>query len=83
VGEGGRSIPWRPLQTYKGERFEKLVAAAMKLLRARYLSVREHHDLLAAAGYSEVVILEERRKGWICGVARRPLLSAASPDART
>ena len=35
----------------------------MMLLRATYLSVSEHRDLLSAAGYSEVAVFEERRKG--------------------
>jgi SAM-dependent methyltransferase len=64
-------------ETYKGERFDKLFTVAMKLLRARYLSVREHHDLFTAAGYTDVAVFEEHRKGWLCGVARKPEALAA------
>jgi ubiquinone/menaquinone biosynthesis C-methylase UbiE len=60
-------------ETYKGRRFDALFRPAMKLLRATYLSVSEHRDLFSAAGYSEIVVFEERRKGWICTVGRRPL----------
>jgi ubiquinone/menaquinone biosynthesis C-methylase UbiE len=35
------------------------------------LSVDEHRELFANAGYSDVQIAEERDKGWICGVGRR------------
>jgi SAM-dependent methyltransferase len=59
-------------ETYKSMRFDFVYRLAMGLLRATYLSVREHNDLLTSAGYSEVQIFEERGKGWICGVARRP-----------
>jgi ubiquinone/menaquinone biosynthesis C-methylase UbiE len=64
-------------ETYKGRRLDILYRPAMKLLRAWYLSVSEHRDLFAAAGYSEVEVFEERGKGWICAVGRRPLQSAA------
>ncbi len=59
-------------ETYKGRRFDALYQPAMKLLRATYLSVSEHRDLFSAAGYSEIEVLEERSKGWICVVGRRP-----------
>jgi ubiquinone/menaquinone biosynthesis C-methylase UbiE len=36
------------------------------------LSVEEHHKLFINAGYSNVRIIEERDKGWLCGVARKP-----------
>src|SRR5262249_8897901 len=60
-------------ETYKGRRFDAFFRPAMKLLRATYLSVSEHRELLATAGYSEIVVVEEPRKGWICAVGRRSL----------
>jgi hypothetical protein len=66
-------------EAYKGRRFDILYRPAMMLLRATYLSVNELRDLLAAAGYSEVAVFEERGKGWICAVGRRPLESATKP----
>ena len=60
-------------ETYKGTRFNALFWPVMKLLRARYLSASEHRDLLAAAGYSETAVFEERRNGWICALGRRPV----------
>ena len=35
------------------------------------LSVEEHGELFARAGYSDVQIVEERDKGWICGTGKR------------
>ena len=36
------------------------------------LSVEEHRELLRDAGYSEVQVVEERAKGWICALGRKP-----------
>ena len=36
------------------------------------LDVDEHRELLVTAGYSEVKVIEERKKGWICAIGRRP-----------
>ena len=35
------------------------------------LSVEEHHNLFTDARYSNVQIVEERHKGWICGAGRK------------
>jgi SAM-dependent methyltransferase len=59
-------------ETYKGRRFDTLYQPAMKLLRATYLTLEEHRSLLLQAGYAEVEVFEERGKGWICTVGRRP-----------
>jgi SAM-dependent methyltransferase len=36
------------------------------------LSVEEHHKLFTNAGFSNVQIIEERDKGWLCGIAKKP-----------
>ena len=36
------------------------------------LSVDEHRGLFVNAGYSDVQVFEERGKGWICGVGKKP-----------
>jgi SAM-dependent methyltransferase len=53
-------------ETYRGSRLDALYRPAMSLLRATYLSVKE-------AGFADVEVAEERRKGWICAVGRKPL----------
>jgi len=37
-----------------------------------FLSV-EHRELFIAAGFADVAIHEDHRKGWICGIARKPV----------
>jgi ubiquinone/menaquinone biosynthesis C-methylase UbiE len=36
------------------------------------LSVGEHRELFANAGFSDVQVTEDRRKGWICAIGKRP-----------
>ena len=40
------------------------------------LSVDEHRELFTSAGYSNVQVIEERDKGWICGVGRKPIANS-------
>jgi ubiquinone/menaquinone biosynthesis C-methylase UbiE len=37
----------------------------------KLLSVDEHRELFTNAGYLEVQVIEEREKGWICGIGRK------------
>lgn len=39
------------------------------------LSVNEHRELCTNAGYSDVQVVEERDKGWICGAGRKPIVN--------
>lgn len=61
-------------EVYKGantmvsKMFEKHAAQ----LGATLLSVDEHRDLLSAAGFCDVQIVEERAKGWISAIGRKP-----------
>jgi hypothetical protein len=45
----------------------------MKPLGGKVLSGDEHRDVLRRAGYAEVEVHQQGRKGWICAVARRPV----------
>lgn len=40
------------------------------------LSVDEHRELFTNAGYSNVQVIEERDKGWICGTGRKPIANS-------
>ena len=40
------------------------------------LSVVEHRELFSNAGFSNVQIIEERQKGWICGIGRKPAVNS-------
>lgn len=65
-------------ETYRGERFGWALAPVMRMLKARYLSLQEHRDLLASAGFAEALVFNEPRKGWVCCVGRKA--QVASPD---
>jgi SAM-dependent methyltransferase len=58
-------------ETYKGSRLDAVFEPAMRLLGATYLTADEHRDLLAAAGFSEVEVSVQERKGWICAVGAK------------
>lgn len=38
----------------------------------KLLSVEEHRELLCNAGFTDVQVVEERAKGWICATGRKP-----------
>ncbi|HEX7676541.1 MAG TPA: class I SAM-dependent methyltransferase [Thermoanaerobaculia bacterium] len=57
-------------EAYRRRKYDA-VALIMKMLGGSCLSVREHEELLAAAGYAEVETFEAPRMGWFCAVARR------------
>lgn len=59
-------------ETYKGRSLDAIYQPAMKLLGATYLTPEGHRDALSAAGFSDVAVDVERRKGWICCVGRKP-----------
>jgi SAM-dependent methyltransferase len=61
------------LESYKRGTYNWLQRPVMKLLKASNLGVDGHRALFAAAGYTNIEIFEERRKGWICCVGKKPL----------
>ena len=60
------------LETYKGGRFGGVKGAVMKALMAAHLTLEQHRELYSAAGFSEVETFTEPRRGWYCGVGRKP-----------
>ncbi len=63
-------------ESYKGGRHDWLLGTVMRLIGSHRLSVDDHRELFESAGYSEVELFEEPRKGWLCGIGRKPLLQA-------
>jgi hypothetical protein len=43
----------------------------MWLLGSSHLSVDDQRQLFASAGYANVEIFEEKKRGWICAMATR------------
>ncbi len=60
-------------ESYRGARNDWLLGPVMRLLGSQRLSVDDHRALFQAAGYAEVAVFEELRKGWICVIGRKPL----------
>lgn len=58
-------------ETYRGGPFGMLYGIVMPVLRAAFLSDAEHRDLLAQAGFTEVVTKHVSGKNWICATGRR------------
>jgi SAM-dependent methyltransferase len=58
-------------ETYRGGSRDVVIGTAMKLFGSTSLSVKEHQDLFAEAGYVNVEVFEEQNKGWICVIGRK------------
>lgn len=60
-------------EVYKGaiSRVSKLAEKYASRTGLVLLSVDEHRELLGNAGFSEVQVIEERAKGWICAFGRK------------
>ena len=61
--------------------YSKLQWPVMKLLRFSNLGVDDHRALFLAAGYSDVQILTQPAKGWICGIGKKPLADPPTAPA--
>lgn len=59
-------------ETYKGGRLDPLKAPVMKLLKSSHLSADDQRELFLKAGYDDVQIFEEKKRGWICATGRNP-----------
>ncbi len=62
-------------ETYRGGKYDKRLqrlAEVGKFIGYAHLSVDEHAELFAKAGYYDVRVVEEYDKGWICGIGRKP-----------
>lgn len=72
IKPGGRLIV--VAEIYKGANTAtaKLVEKYLPLSGMTLLSVDEHRELYANAGYSDVQVIAEPSKGWICGIGRKP-----------
>src|SRR5689334_9025230 len=60
-------------EIYKGANTKVAKLAEKYAARAgmTLLDVAEHRELFANAGYSDVQVIEERDRGWICAVGRK------------
>lgn len=63
-------------EAFKRSRFDP-THLAMKMLSASFLTEGEHREALASAGYDDIEILTDRRKGWLCAIGVNQSGSAA------
>lgn len=68
-------------ETYRGRRMDWLYRPVMRLLGATYLTPEEHRDALARAGFADVAVHLQERKGWIAAVGRKPLQLSEERDS--
>lgn len=59
-------------ETYRGGSRDVVLGTAMKMFGSRSLSVEDHREIFAQAGYTGVEVFEEKNKGWICVTGRKP-----------
>ena len=60
-------------ESYRKGAYDKLQRPVMKLLRSTNLGINEHRELFSTAGYTDIQTFEERTKGWICGIGKKPV----------
>jgi ubiquinone/menaquinone biosynthesis C-methylase UbiE len=67
-------------EIYKGANTAtaKLAEKYLPLSGMALLSVNEHRELFANAGYSDIQIIDEPGKGWICGIGRKSSVPTGS-----
>jgi SAM-dependent methyltransferase len=56
----------------------KLVEKHLPFSGMKLLSVNEHRELFVNAGYSDVQVITDSGKGWICCMGRKPSIPEAS-----
>ena len=60
-------------ESYKSSgAYSKLQQGFMKLLKTSNMGVDDQRRLFAAAGYIEIQIFEEKQKGWLCAMGKKP-----------
>jgi len=59
-------------ESYKGAQNDWLLGPVMKLLGSSRLSVHDQRALFLAAGFREFEVFEERKRGWLCAIGKKP-----------
>lgn len=61
-------------EAYKGGKYDRLLQKLEQLqgtMNYAHLSVSEHSELFSKHGYSDIQVLEEYDRGWICALGRK------------
>jgi len=59
-------------ESYEKGAHDKALRPIVKLLGASNLGVEDQRELFSKAGYSDIQICEDRSKGWICCIGKKP-----------
>jgi SAM-dependent methyltransferase len=59
-------------ESYKDGAYNRVQRPIMMLLKSANLDVDEHRGLFSTAGYTDIQILEERKRGWILAMGKKP-----------
>jgi len=59
-------------ESYRGSGNDWLLGPMMRLLGSQRLSIDDHRALFRQAGFADVQVTEERHKGWLCAIGRKP-----------
>jgi SAM-dependent methyltransferase len=63
-------------EAYKGGKYDERLRKLDELLgevRFAHLSIEEHRDLFANAGFSDIQIFEDYERGWVCATGKKGL----------
>jgi len=66
---------------YNGGKHTKYVDRLAQVTTMAILDVGQHQALFLKAGFTDIRMVEEPRKGWICGIGTRPLAAADGAHA--
>ena len=58
-------------ETYRNGKNNRFLGSFMKLLGSPNHSVEDQEKLLAEAGYTDINVVVESRKGWICAMGSK------------
>jgi len=64
-------------ESYKGGRNDWVLGPVMKVIGSNRLSADDQRNLFQSAGYTEIELFEELRKGWLCCIGRKSLPEAS------
>jgi SAM-dependent methyltransferase len=64
-------------EVYKGGKYDRRVQQFADMMQSTglsyaNLSVDEHRELFLRAGFTDVQVMEQYDKGWICGIGKKP-----------
>jgi len=69
---GGTLIVIAEIYKEAKTRTAQLAEKYLPISGMKLLSVDEHRELFANAGFTEVQVFEEQGRGWICGIGKKP-----------